>query len=237
MQTRGVTVITGAGRGIGRALAIRLAAEGRTVIAAARTTADVESLAALTPRVTAVAADVASPADVEAIAGAADAAGRLEAWVNNAAVVDPRPLTELDVEHFDAVLGINLRGAFLGCRAALPRLAASGGGVILNIGSLSGLPFVEKFPGNLAYNVSKAGLHALSEAVALEGRPLGVRCLTLAPGAVDTAMLRRAAPHLRAGVTPEEVAEVAAFLLSDAAAPLSGTTLPMFSNLSADAGP
>ena len=77
-------------------------------------------------------------------------------------------------------------------------------------------------------------MHALTEAIALEGRPLGVRCLTLAPGAVDTAMLNRAAPHLRAGVSPEEVAEIAAFLLSDAAAPLSGTTIPMFTNLSAD---
>jgi NAD(P)-dependent dehydrogenase (short-subunit alcohol dehydrogenase family) len=235
-QTRaaGITVITGAGRGIGRALALRLASHGAAVVAAARTRADLESLAGLAPRVTAMVADVASGADVEALAAAADARGALVAWVNNAAVVDPQPLTELGVEAFDAVLAVNLRGAFLGCRAALPRLAANGGGVILNIGSLSGLPFVEKFPGNLAYNVSKAGLHALSEAVALEGRALGVRCLTLAPGAVDTAMLRRAAPGLRAGVTPEAVAEVAAFLLSEAAAPLSGTTVPMFTNLGTD---
>ena len=230
----GVTVITGASRGIGRALALHLAGRGRWVVAAARTAADLESLAALSPRITTVIADVTRPADIEAVGQAADAAGRMEAWVNNAAVVDPRPFMELGPEEFDAVLAVNLRGTFLGCRAALRRLARNGGGVILNVGSLSGFPFIEKFPGNLAYNVSKAGVHALTEAIALEGRPLGVRCLTLAPGAVDTAMLRRAAPHLRAGVSPEEVAEIAAFLLSDAAAPLSGTTIPMFTNLSAD---
>jgi 3-oxoacyl-[acyl-carrier protein] reductase len=227
----GVTVITGAGRGIGRALALHLAEQGRRVVAAARTATDLETLGAVSPRVTTVVANVASPEDVETLGEAADAAGRLEAWVNNAAVVDPRPLMELSAEEFDAVLAVNLRGTFLCCRAALRRLTANGGGVILNMGSLSGLPFIEKFPGNLAYNVSKAGVHALTEAVALEGRPLGVRCLTLAPGAVDTAMLRRAAPHLRAGVSPEEVAEIAAFLLSDAAAPLSGTTIPMFTNV------
>jgi NAD(P)-dependent dehydrogenase (short-subunit alcohol dehydrogenase family) len=229
-----VTVVTGAGRGIGRALAVRLATPARPVVAVARTAADVEALAAETPGVVAVTADVATPAGVEAVAAAADAAGELVAWVNNAAVVDPRPLLQMRVEDFDEVLKVNLRGAFLGCRAAFERLAARGGGVILNIGSLSGVPHVEKFAGNLAYNVSKAGVHALSEAVALEGRPFGVRCLTLAPGAVDTAMLRRAAPRLRAGVGPEEVAEIAAFLLSDAAAALSGTTIPMFTNVVAD---
>jgi NAD(P)-dependent dehydrogenase (short-subunit alcohol dehydrogenase family) len=71
---------------------------------------------------------------------------------------------------------------------------------------------------------------ALSEAVALEGRAHGVRCICLSPGAVDTEMLRRAAPHLRPGVTPDDVAEIVAFLLSAAAAPLTGVNIPIFSN-------
>ncbi len=96
--------------------------------------------------------------------------------------------------------------------------------------SLSGVAGVEKFPGNASYNVSKAGLIGLTEAVALEGRPLGVRCVALSPGAVDTAMLRRAAPHLRAGMTPDDVAAIVEFLISDAAAPLSGTNIPIYSN-------
>ncbi len=66
--------------------------------------------------------------------------------------------------------------------------------------------------------------------MALEGREAGVRCVALSPGAVDTAMLRRAAPHLRAGMTPDDVATIVDFLVSDAAAPLSGTNIPIYSN-------
>lgn len=225
-----VAVVTGAGRGIGRAVAARLAAAGHLVVAASRTAADLDSLAAATAGIVPVVADVGDEAAVEALGSAADAAGRLVVWVNNAAIVEPVPLLELSAAAFDRTLAVNLRGALLGCLVALRRMAVGGGGVILNVGSLSGTPHVEKFAGLAAYNVSKAGLAALSEAVALEGRPLGVRCLTLSPGAVDTGMLRRAAPHLHAGVSPEEVAEIVAFLVSDAAAPLSGTTIPMFTN-------
>jgi NAD(P)-dependent dehydrogenase (short-subunit alcohol dehydrogenase family) len=119
---------------------------------------------------------------------------------------------------------------FLGCRAAYTAMAASGGGVIVNIASLSGVANVEKFPGQTAYNVAKAGVIALSEAVALEGKPHRVRCVCLSPGAVDTELLRRAAPHLKPGVTPDDVAAIISFLVSDAAAPLSGTNIPIFSN-------
>jgi NAD(P)-dependent dehydrogenase (short-subunit alcohol dehydrogenase family) len=150
--------------------------------------------------------------------------------VNNAAVADRVTFDDLDVATWDRVLGINLRGAFLGCRAAWRLMLAAGGGVIVNIGSLSGVANVEKFPGLAAYNVSKAGLIALTEAVALEGRPHGIRCVALSPGAVDTEMLRRAAPHLRAGVTPEDIAALVAWLTSDEAAPLTGVNIPVFSN-------
>src|SRR5438552_1941490 len=82
------------------------------------------------------------------------------------------------------------------CRAAWRLMREASGGVIVNIGSLSGVANVEKFPGLAAYNVSKAGLISLTEAVALEGRPHRIRCVALSPGAVDTEMLRRAAPQL-----------------------------------------
>jgi len=80
------------------------------------------------------------------------------------------------------------------------------------------------------YNVAKAGVIALTEAVALEGKPHRIRCVCLSPGAVDTDMLRRAAPHLRPGVTPADVAAIIAFLVTPAAAPLSGSNIPIFSN-------
>jgi NAD(P)-dependent dehydrogenase (short-subunit alcohol dehydrogenase family) len=226
----GVSVVTGAGRGIGRATALRLAADGFTVVAAARTAAQVEATAAAAPGVLPVVADVSVEADVERIAAAAAALGSLRAWVNNAAVADRVAFPDLDPPAWDRVLGVNLRGAYLGCRAAWRLMASSGGGVVVNIASLSGLANVEKFPGLAAYDVSKAGLIALTEAVALEGRPHGIRCVALSPGAVDTEMLRRAAPHLRPGVTPEDVAAIVAWLVRDDAAPLTGATIPVFSN-------
>jgi NAD(P)-dependent dehydrogenase (short-subunit alcohol dehydrogenase family) len=229
-ETGDVVVVTGAGRGIGRALAIRLAANGRHVVAVARTAAEVEAVAANDPRIRAVVADVATEEGIAAAAAAADSLGRLSAWINNAAILEPVAFADLEPAIWDRVLACDLRAVYLGCRAAFSRMAAGDGGVIVNIGSLSGMANVEKFPGLSAYNVAKAGVIALTEGVALEGREHGVRCVCLSPGAVDTDMLRRAAPHLRPGVTPEDVAEIVAFLLEPAAAPLSGSNIPIFSN-------
>jgi NAD(P)-dependent dehydrogenase (short-subunit alcohol dehydrogenase family) len=109
-------------------------------------------------------------------------------------------------------------------------MRAVGGGAIVNIASLSGVANVEKFPGLAAYNVAKAGVIALSEAVALEGRPGGVRCVCVSPGAVDTEMLRAANPQLRPGMSADDMAALIAFLVSDAGRPLSGSNIPIFSN-------
>ena len=226
-----VAVVTGAGRGIGRAVALRLAADGHAVVAASRTAGDLETLAAVAKdAITPLTADVADGDTARRLLATATARGALTIWVNNAAVVEPRPFAELDPQSWDAVLDTNLRGVYLGCHAAFTAMSERGGGVIVNIASLSGVANVEKFPGLTAYNVSKAGVIALTEAVALEGRATGVRCVCLSPGAVDTEMLRRAAPHLRPTVTPEDVAELVAFLVSPAAAPLSGVNIPIFSN-------
>ena len=151
-------------------------------------------------------------------------------WVNNAAVFAKTPFGELDYDTWRETMRVDLDGVFLACRAAFDVMAPSGGGTIVNIASLSGVANVEKFPGNTAYNIAKAGVIALSEAVALEGRVHGVRCMCLSPGAVDTDMLRSAAPDLRAGVTPAGVAAIIAWLATPEAAPLSGTNIPIFSN-------
>jgi NAD(P)-dependent dehydrogenase (short-subunit alcohol dehydrogenase family) len=225
-----VSVVTGAGRGIGRAIALRLAADGFTVLAAARTAAQVEATATAAPGVVPVVADVSVETDVERLAATAAAQGELRVWVNNAAVADRVAFPDLDPPTWDRVLGVNLRGAYLGCRAAWRLMASAGGGVVVNIASLSGVANVEKFPGLAAYDVSKAGLVALTEALAVEGRPHGIRCVALSPGAVDTEMLRRAAPHLRPGITPEHVAAIVAWLVRDDAAPLTGANIPLFSN-------
>jgi NAD(P)-dependent dehydrogenase (short-subunit alcohol dehydrogenase family) len=227
--TPAVAVVTGAGRGIGRAIARRLS-QTHAVLAVSRTGAELAETAAGHPSIRVHAADIGTPGVMAEVADEANELGRLAVWVNNAATLDPQPLVDISDAEWRAVMAVNLDAAFAGCREALVRMARHGGGVIVNMGSLSGVAGVEKFPGLASYNVSKAGLIGLTEAVALEGREHGVRCVALSPGAVDTAMLRRAAPHLRAGMTPEDVAAIVDFLVSDAAASLSGTNIPIYSN-------
>lgn len=224
-----VAVVTGAGRGIGRAVARRLATT-HTVLAVARTESELRETADGHPSVRVHPADLGTAGAVAELAAAADALGWLSVWVNNAATVEPRPFTDISDDEWRRVLAVNLDAAFAGCREAARRMATGGGGVIVNIASLSGVAGVEKFPGLASYNVSKAGIIALTEAVALEGRDHGVRCVCLSPGAVDTSLLRRAAPHLRAGMTPDDVAAIVEFLIGDAAIPLSGTNIPIHSN-------
>lgn len=221
--------MTGAGRGIGRAIARRLAAT-HTVVAVARTEAELDETADGFPSIHPHRADIGVVGAMAGVASVAAQLGRLAVWVNNAATLEPQPFSEITDEQWRAVMAVNLDAAFAGCREAMRHMAAGGGGVIVNMASLSGVAGVEKFAGNASYNVSKAGLIGLTEAVALEGRALGVRCVALSPGAVDTAMLRRAAPHLKAGMTPDDVAALVEFLVSDAAAPLSGTNIPIYSN-------
>jgi NAD(P)-dependent dehydrogenase (short-subunit alcohol dehydrogenase family) len=226
---RRVAVVTGAGRGIGRSVARHLA-ETSIVVAVARTAADLALTVADRDDMHAIATDIAAPGAAAAIAAAAQALGPVGVWVNNAATLEPRPFAEISDEEWRRVMAVNLDAVFACCREATRLMSAGGGGVIVNVASLSGVAGVEKFPGLASYNVSKAGVIALTEAVALEGREHGVRCLSVSPGAVDTEMLRRAAPHLRAGMTPDDLAAIIDFLVSDAAIPLSGTNIPIHSN-------
>jgi 3-oxoacyl-[acyl-carrier protein] reductase len=106
----------------------------------------------------------------------------------------------------------------------------AGGGRIVNIASLSGVYAVEKFPGLAAYNTTKFGVIGLTEAIAVEGKPFGVTAISLSPGAVDTDMLRRANPSLRAGVTADEVAAMIVALLDNPFSVASGANIPLFSN-------
>jgi NAD(P)-dependent dehydrogenase (short-subunit alcohol dehydrogenase family) len=136
----------------------------------------------------------------------------------------------MEAATWDHVLGVNLRGVFLCCREAFRQMIPHGGGVIVNLSSLSGVPDVEKFPGLSAYNVSKYGVAGLSEILAIEGRPHHIRVVAVSPGAVDTEMLRAAAPHLTPDMTPDELANILLFLVGPDARPLTGTNLHIYSN-------
>jgi NAD(P)-dependent dehydrogenase (short-subunit alcohol dehydrogenase family) len=226
-------IVTGAGRGIGRATALALAAEGARVAICARTAAELDETAAAIRAVGGAAlarpVDVADEAAVDAfVAEALAAYGRLDILIHCAAIIAVQPFAEMTATTWDAVMAVNLRGAFLCARAAF-RAMADGGQIVL-LSSLSGVRGPEKFPGLAAYNASKAGVLALSEILAVEGRPHGIRVNCVSPGAVDTAMLRQAGHGLRAGVTPEQVGAFLASLCLPEAAILTGANVEIMSN-------
>lgn len=230
-----VALVTGASRGIGRAVAARLAADGAAVVLAARDAdalaRNAEQIRASGSQVLAVPTDVRDEASVAALfAAAGQHLGPVSIVINAAGAVAKAPLAEMPLALWEEVLAVNLRGTFLCCRAAFQMMLAHGGGAIVNFSSLSGVPKVEKFPGMGAYVASKFGVAGLSEMLAVEGRPHNIRVLAVSPGAVDTEMLREAAPHLRAGMTPEQMAAIVAFLVGPDAAPLGGTNLEIYSN-------
>jgi NAD(P)-dependent dehydrogenase (short-subunit alcohol dehydrogenase family) len=149
----------------------------------------------------------------------------LDALVHCAAVLIKKPITDLTASDWDAQLGSDLRGAFLCSREAF-RLMRDRGGAIVFVSSLSGVAGAEKFPGMSAYVAAKSGLAGLTEALSVEGRPLGIRVNAISPGAVDTPMLRISGVEGPA-LTPSEVARVIVWLASSESAPLTGGNLRM----------
>jgi NAD(P)-dependent dehydrogenase (short-subunit alcohol dehydrogenase family) len=154
------------------------------------------------------------------------AAARLERWdalVNGAAVLIPRLVAEMSAAEWDETLRDGLRGAFLCSRAALRRMRP--GGTIVNVSSLSGVAGTEKFARMAAYVSAKSGLAGLTEALAVEGRPLGIRVNAVSPGSISTPMLELSGAPKEPALRPEEVARVIAWLASPESAPLSGANL------------
>jgi NAD(P)-dependent dehydrogenase (short-subunit alcohol dehydrogenase family) len=229
-----LAVVTGASRGIGAATAEAVAGAGAHVVLAARTA---EALEAVAQRIrekggeaTPVPTDVSNVRDVERLFTAASAGGQLAALVCAAGMLSPAPFAETTAALWEQTLAVNLTGAFLCCRTAFEAMRTGGGGRIVNIASLSGVYATEKFPGLAAYNVSKYGVIGLTEAIAVEGKELGISAICLSPGAVDTEMLRRANPELRPGLTPHDVGEIIVTLLGDPMPAASGANIPLFSN-------
>ncbi len=197
-------VVTGGSGGIGRAVAAELRERGWEVVSLSRREG----------------CDVSDEAQVRGAFGRIE---HLDALINCAAQLIKRPILELTAEDWDAQLDAGLRGAFLCSREAF-RLMREDGGSIVMVSSLSGVAGAEKFPGMAAYVAAKSGLAGLAEALAVEGRPHGIRVNAISPGAVDTPMLRIAGvegPRLQ----PAEVARIIVWLASPQSAPLSGSNL------------
>ena len=197
-------VVTGGSGGIGRAVAAELRGRGWEVVSLSRREG----------------CDISDEAQVQGAFGRIE---RLDALINCAAQLIKRPILELTAADWDAQLDAGLRGAFLCSREAFRLMRARGGSIVM-VSSLSGVAGAEKFPGMAAYVAAKSGLAGLAEALAVEGRPHGIRVNAISPGAVDTPMLRIAGvegPRLQ----PAEVARIIVWLASPESAPLSGANL------------
>lgn len=229
-----VAVVTGSGTGIGRACAVRLAAEGAYVLSADIDVAGARETAALIKDASGEAeaheCDVADADAVERLMAAAEARGGPHALVSNAGIQYERTIEDTPPDDWDRVLAVDLKGVYLCARAALPRMRRLGGGSIVNMASVNGF-WVEPSLG--AYCAAKGGVINLTRAIAIDFGRFGIRCNCVCPGYIDTGMAQRymeiqddpaqarvAAAKLHALQRlgkPEEVAAMVLFLCSDEA--------------------
>jgi NAD(P)-dependent dehydrogenase (short-subunit alcohol dehydrogenase family) len=220
----GTAIVTGGGRGIGEAVARALTARGVRVTVFARTAAEVERVRDSGGAALALSGDVASEADVaRLLAGHERALGPCDVLVLNAGILVRGEVDALDPARWRESLEVNLTGAFLCARAALPGMKARRRGRIVTVASISATVGTA---GAAAYNASKWGLLGLTRCLAEELRGHGVQALAVSPGSVDTAMLRQT--PFRPEMTPDDVARVVAFAALDAPAAMTGANLEVY---------
>ncbi|HET6145204.1 MAG TPA: SDR family oxidoreductase [Candidatus Acidoferrales bacterium] len=245
-----VAIITGGGRGIGRAMALRFAGEGAAVVLAARTVSEIEAVTGEVReaggRAVAVPTDVADETQCQRLMREAEAQfGKVDILVNNAGEYGPvKPIEEITPAEWDRVIAVHLRGAFLLTRLALPKMYARGCGVILNISSLSAK---SAFGWGSPYASAKAGMLGMTRVVAAEAARKGVRVNAICPGPVtETKMSKDLGETLASllgvskedqlkgflntilqgrGQTANEIAAAALFLCSDEASAITGQSL------------
>ncbi|HRT05419.1 MAG TPA: 3-oxoacyl-[acyl-carrier-protein] reductase [Kiritimatiellia bacterium] len=232
-----IALVTGAARGIGQAIALQLAADGADLalcdVKAEWLEDTIAKVKALGRRAEGYAMDVANGAAVgEAVAKILADFGRIDVLVNNAGITRDTLLMRMSEEDWDAVLDINLKGAFLVTKAVVKPMMKQRSGAIVNIASVVG---IMGNPGQANYTASKAGLIALTKTTAKELGSRNIRVNAVAPGFIRTAMTDKLAEPVKEAMLkmvplgrlgePEDVAKAVAFLASDAAAYVNGQTL------------
>ena len=233
-----IALITGGTRGIGLGIARALAEAGATIIISARKEAGaVETLSKEGHTVEFRPADMMDPDAPKAlIDGIVADHGRLDILVNNAGVAISRPMDEFDDDAYDRLMTVNVTSVFRACRAALPHMKSQGGGVILNIGSISAIVSNVPQP-QVAYNASKAAIHQLTKSLASDHAADNIRVNAIAPGYIVTDMTaggledpvmapvwRQMTPMDRAGDV-DEIATAALYFCTDASSYCTGSVL------------
>jgi NAD(P)-dependent dehydrogenase (short-subunit alcohol dehydrogenase family) len=246
-----VAVITGAGSGIGQAMALLFAREGARILAADVNGSAAEETAAKVVAeggtCQAMVVDVTEPDQVRGmIERAHEHYGRIDILCNNAGIGSTTDVIDCEPDEWDRVMTVNVRSVYLGCKYALPRMIAQGGGVIVNTASVAGMVGIVK---RASYSASKGAVISLTRQVAMDFVEQGIRVNCLCPGTVDSPWVGRLLdladdpvaarqalvarqPMGRLG-TPEEVAAAALYLASDDAAFITGTGLVIDGGLTA----
>ncbi len=223
-----VALVTGASRGIGRAIALSLAAAGADCVVTATTQPNADKvareIAARGGKALPLGCDVGRPGDVRRLVDAVHSVFRgIDILVNNAGIIHRAPLAELTDADFDRVLAVNLSGPFYLSRRLAPLMVKRRWGRIINISSISGtIPC----PRALAYAASKWGLDGLTKSMAEELKGTGVFVAAVLPGSVATEMLEGSG--FTARISPEEVARVVRFLCVDAPESMTGSLVEVF---------
>lgn len=233
-----VVMITGGAKGIGRAFAEAFLEAGAHISLTSRTETELSSafhdLSKKYPkRVFTQVADISKAEEVSLwFQETQNHLGRPSVLINNAGIFINKTITEQTLEDWEKVVRVNLTGTFL-CSQAFFKICSQTNGpkAIVNISSLAGIRGTEKFPGLSSYVASKFGVVGLTEALAVEGKAIGIRVNCIAPGAVATQMLKKALPHLSPKAQPQDIAKIALFLCDERqSGVLTGSTIEVFSN-------
>ena len=241
-------IITGSGRGIGRAIALAMAEQGANIVvndvnmeSAGEVVAEIEAMGR---QAIAVKADVTSGEQIkEMIETCINRFGKLDILVNNAGIIQTVPVTEIDGKDWDRVMEVNLKGVFLCCKAALAPMKAQHGGKIINIASVAGKRGGGLL-GNSCYSASKGGVIAFTKSLARESGPFGINVNAITPAFTDTEMTRSIAPDKKEFIIkmlplgrvgqPSDIAGAVCFLASSMSDYMTGEIMDVDGGLMCD---